>query len=392
MTNHTFSRDDGVSRRKRSTPIVVLGLEDEDLDAIESVLEGYTVLMASGLSMLRHLLLQQKPRMVITGVWIKDGHILEIMDVLSEECPAAVVALVVSSVDDDMVTQVQKTSDVLVLQRPLRRLELSAAVTYGVAMAEINEKCREQASHLEILEAENKEVSRLRSEFLSLISHELRTPLTEVQGYAELLGDLLESRNDGEPCEYARAILRGSNQLKSLIEDLMTLSKAEANALTLDATSFHARQLAGGEVATLLDEARERGFKTHVKIDEHAGMITADKRKLMKVLLNLLSNAVKFSPTGGQVGVEISDAGSAVLCKVWDTGKGIEQSRLREIFDAFRQEDSSDRRDRGGLGIGLSIVKHFVALHGGSLRVTSQPETGTTFSFLIPRGGTKRGA
>lgn len=390
MVRNTFSQDESVSGGARVAPIVVLGLEGEDLDVIESVLKGCTVLMASGLGMLRQLILQQNPLMVITGIWIKDGHILEIMDVLSETCPNAVVALVVSSVDQDMVAQVQKNSEVLVLQRPLRGLELSSAVAYGLAVSDIKERYAVQAKRLELLESENKDVSRLKSEFLSLISHELRTPLTEVQGYAELLDDLLRSHGDGEVCDYTKSILRGSDQLRTLIEDLMTLSKAEASALPLDLSSFPAYQLTEGEVAAFLDEARERGFMTHVRIDEHAGMLVGDKRKLTKVLLNLLSNAVKFSPTGGEVGVEISDAGSAVLCKVWDTGKGIKQARLREIFDAFRQEDSSDRRNRGGLGIGLSIVKHFVALHGGSLRVTSQPETGTTFSFLIPRSSSKR--
>jgi signal transduction histidine kinase len=390
MVRNTFSQNDSVSRGKRAMPVVVLGLEGEDLNIVESVLKGHTVIMVSGLGMLRQLVPQQRPHMVITGVWIKDGHILEIMDVLSETCPNAVVALVVSSVDEDMVAQVQKNSEVLVLQRPLRTLELSSAVAYGLEVSKIKERDAVQAKRLELIESENKNISRLKSEFLSLISHELRTPLTEVQGYAELLEDLLESRGGGEASGYAKAILRGSDQLKTLIEDLMTLSKAEANALPFDSTSFPACKLVEGEVAALLSEARERGFKTHVRIGERAGVLVGDKGKLMKVLLNLLSNAVKFSPAGGEVGVEISDAGSAVLCKVWDTGKGIRQARLREIFDAFRQEDSSDRRDRGGLGIGLSLVRHFVALHGGSLRVTSQPDSGTTFSFIIPRSSSKR--
>jgi signal transduction histidine kinase len=375
---------------ERLAPIVVLGLEGEDLDVIESVLTGYSVFVVSGMNMLRQLLLQHKPLMVISGIWIKDGHILEVMDILSEACPHAGVAVVVSSVDEDMVAQVQRSNDVLVFQRPLRSLELSAAVAYVVDVAELKERCANQSVRVEHLEAANEDVSRLKSEFLSLISHELRTPLTEVQGYAELLDDLLTGHSDREVLDYTKAILRGADQLKTLIEDLMTLSKAEANAISLDNTSFPAYQLVGDDVGAFLEEARELGYETHVRIDERAGILIADKTKLMKVLLNLLSNAVKFTPHGGKVGIEISDAGSAVLCKVWDTGKGIKQDRLREIFEAFRQEDSSDRRNRGGLGIGLSLVKHFVSLHGGSLRVTSQPETGTTFSFLIPRDGSKR--
>jgi signal transduction histidine kinase len=233
----------------------------------------------------------------------------------------------------------------------------------------------------------NEEATRLKSEFLSLISHELRTPLTEVIGYSELLA--AGNVRPEQTVEFAGHIVRSAAQLKCLIDDLVTLSKAEAGVLPMEVSTFPADHVLQGRVADMVKDAQGRGLTVETRVDARAGLLTGDSGKLSKVLQNLLSNAIKFSPPGGTVTIEISDAGSAVLFSVSDAGKGIPQERMRDLFLAFRQEDSSDRRQFGGLGIGLSIVKHFVGLHGGSVRVAGRPDRGTAFSFVIPRRQSK---
>jgi signal transduction histidine kinase len=297
--------------------------------------------------------------------------------------------VVVSSLEGDAGTLDFGSNHFLVLQRPLRRTELASAIHEAEHAYALRSRLAELEGAAESLKRESEEATRLKSEFLSLISHELRTPLTEVIGYSELLAG--GGSTGSQVTEFARNIVRSANQLKGLIDDLVTLSKAEAGVLPLELATFPVDQILEGKVGEMVREARDHGLTVQVIVAERVGLINADRGKLSKVLQNLLSNAVKFSPPGGTVVIEVSDAGPAVLFSVTDAGKGISAEKLRSLFLAFRQEDSSDRREFGGLGIGLSIVKRFVELHGGSVRVASRPDRGTAFSFVIPRRPAKSG-
>ncbi len=371
--------------RSHGTPhsVILVGLHEDDVDTATHVLGGYQVHSVTRLSQLREVLEDLSPSVVLSEVWIQDAYFVEVRELVAESSPGTPMILVVSSFEDDVRALDFASNLSLVLQKPLRRSELVAAVEHAVRLRTVNARMVELEESVARLQRQNEEASRLKSEFLSLVSHELRTPLTEVIGYSELLAT--GTSPPDKVVEFASHIVRSANQLRALIDDLLTLSKAEAGALPLEVSTFPAAAVLEGKVSSLAEEAKAQGFHVEVKVDERAGLITGDRAKLSKVLFNLLSNAVKFTPPGGTLSIEISDAGPAVLFSVSDTGKGISQEKLRDLFLAFRQEDSSDRRERGGLGIGLSIVKHFVELHGGSVRVSSRPERGTVFSFVIPR-------
>ncbi|MBN1425148.1 HAMP domain-containing histidine kinase [Candidatus Fermentibacteria bacterium] len=363
--------------------IVLLGLPDADVDTTHEVLRGHRVHAIGRVALLRELLNSIQPVAILSEIWVRDGHCVEVKDLLASMSPHTLMIVVASSLEDDLAALDLGSHRFLVLQRPLRRLELASIIEHAVDLHDMHVQLAEMRDAVKTLRGSSEEAIRLKSEFLSLISHELRTPLTEVIGYSELLA--AGGLDPEKTAEFARNIVRSSNQLKALIEDLMMLSKAEAGALPLELSMFPADHVLQGKVNDLLRDARTRGFAVSVNIDSRAGLLTGDSAKLSKALQNLLSNAVKFSPPGGVIDLEISDAGKAVLFSVADAGKGLSQEKLRDLFLAFRQEDSSDRRQHGGLGIGLSIVKHFVELHGGSVRVTSRPDRGTVFSFVIPR-------
>ncbi len=383
--------DLGMGEPKHSL-LVVLGLEAAEHALIADVAENCEIRHVNSILQLRELIKQEPIAAVLTEIWVRDGHVLEVHDLLKEMSPSTCLVIAASSLDEDMVDQVRRSGMPLVLQRPIRKMEFAAAIALVIGFCHARKELRSLQAVTQQMTTDIEEAARLKSEFLSLISHELRTPLTEVIGYAELLKEGAYANLHEYHQEYVDSILRSSNQLSSLIDDLMTLSKAEAHALEPKTSTFAVSRLVEGKVATLIREARTQGLKTEIRIDPAAGVIVADHEMLSKVLRALISNAIKFTPQGGTLGIEISNADSAVLFKVWDTGKGIAQERVRDIFRAFRQEDSSDRRQYGGLGLGLSIVKHLVALHGGNVRVTSRADQGTVFSFVIPRRGVAKGS
>lgn len=368
-----------MSTAELSPDVVLLGLQDEEVETARSVLQDFRVHAVGRLALLRGLVPTVQPSVLITEVWLRDAHCVEVKAFLEEASPKTQAILVVSAGDAEAAELGHQWF--MVLQRPLRRVELAWAVRQGSLTHGLLSRMADLEREVAVLKEREAEATRLKSEFLSLVSHELRTPLTEVIGYSELLA----SGASENAVQFGAQIARSANQLKGLIDDLLLLSKAEAGALPLEMTTFPVDSLVQGKVSEMLRDAQQRGYRVQVTVDPKIGVITADFGKLTKVLQNLISNAVKFSPPGGTIGVDVSGAGPAVLFSVSDTGKGIPQEKLRELFLAFRQEDSSDRRERGGLGIGLSLVKHFVELHGGSVRVASRPGQGTVFSFVVPR-------
>jgi len=369
---------------KQNNSIVLIGLDNDDSATFGMFIDSSKITNIRAMADLRALNLADIS-IVVSAVWASDSHVLEVSDIINQVAVPPSLIVVTSSLDEDMITQLDRSTSAFILQRPLRKMEVASTLRLAGELFSFRAELHSSRSAEEQLKFHSDQASRLKSEFLSLISHELRTPLTEVVGYAELLKDgsvgELGERND----EFVDSILRSSNKLGTLIDDLMTLSKAEAKTLEMKTTTFTPKQLLDGKVTAVLEDARSEGYQVEIRVDETVGLLKGDRAKLTKVLLSLLSNAIKFTPSGGRVGVEITNAGSAILFKVYDSGRGISQDKIRDLFHAFRQEDSSDQRQYGGLGIGLSLVKHFVELHGGNVRVTSRPNQGTVFSFVIPR-------
>jgi signal transduction histidine kinase len=226
--------------------------------------------------------------------------------------------------------------------------------------------------------------NRHKSEFLANVSHELRTPLNAIIGFSEVLGERMFGELNEKQAEYTEDILSSGRHLLSLINDILDLSKIEAGRMELEVTTFHLPDAIENALTLIRERASRHAIRLERVIDDRLGDFTGDERKVKQVLVNLLSNAVKFTPEGGQIRVEANLGDSAVIVSVTDTGIGIAPEDQETIFEEFRQVGTNYAQKREGTGLGLSLTKKFIELHGGKLWVESEVGKGSTFTFTLP--------
>jgi signal transduction histidine kinase len=239
---------------------------------------------------------------------------------------------------------------------------------------------REIADKSRLLEA----ASRHKSEFLANMSHELRTPLNAILGFSEVLAERMFGDVNEKQAEYLQDILSSGRHLLSLINDILDLSKVEAGRLELELGRFHLPTALDNVLTLVRGRATRHGITLSQTVDERLGDIVADERKVKQILVNLLSNAVKFTPEGGRVGLTATPADGVLTIAVTDTGVGIAPEDQAAIFEEFRQVGLDDARRQEGTGLGLTLAKKFVELHGGRIWVQSRVGQGSTFSFTLP--------
>jgi signal transduction histidine kinase len=227
--------------------------------------------------------------------------------------------------------------------------------------------------------------SRHKSEFLANMSHELRTPLNAVIGFSEVLLQRMFGELNAKQDEYLKDIYASGQHLLSLINDILDLSKIEAGRMELAPARFHLPSALENAVTLVKERAARHGIALQVDVDPQLGELVGDERKVKQVLLNLLSNAVKFTPEGGRIALKASQEDGTVKIAVTDTGIGIAPEDQGAIFEEFRQV-GSDERKREGTGLGLTLAKKFVELHGGRIWVESTVGQGSTFTFTLPLG------
>ncbi|HWO43477.1 MAG TPA: GAF domain-containing protein [Candidatus Eisenbacteria bacterium] len=230
------------------------------------------------------------------------------------------------------------------------------------------------------LEAAN----RHKSEFLANVSHELRTPLNAIIGFSEVLLEKLFGELNVKQNEYVGDILSSGRHLLSLINDILDLSKIEAGRMDLEMTTFDLPAAIENALLLVRERASRNGIKLDRIIDGRVGDFRGDERKIKQILVNLLSNAVKFTPEGGQVKVEAAAGDRSVIISVTDTGIGIARQDHEAIFEEFRQVGTNYAQKREGTGLGLTLTKKFVEMHGGKIWVESEPGKGSTFTFTLP--------
>jgi GAF domain-containing protein/anti-sigma regulatory factor (Ser/Thr protein kinase) len=226
--------------------------------------------------------------------------------------------------------------------------------------------------------------NRHKSEFLANMSHELRTPLTAIIGFSEVLSDKIFGELNDKQDEYMGDIVSSGRHLLSLINDILDLSKVEAGRMDLDCSKFDVPMAIENALILIRERATRHGIKVAHQIDERMGEIVGDERKFKQVLLNLLSNAVKFTPEGGRIDVDAALTNESVEISVSDTGCGIAPENQETIFEEFRQVGTDAAKKREGTGLGLTLTKKFVELHGGTIRVESVIGKGSTFTFTLP--------
>jgi signal transduction histidine kinase len=224
-----------------------------------------------------------------------------------------------------------------------------------------------------------------KSAFLANMSHELRTPLNAVIGFSEMLAEKVFGELNEKQDEYVADIHNSGKHLLSLINDILDLSKIEAGRLELAVSSFPFAEVIEGALVMTRERAFARGVEQVREIAPDLGEIEADERKVKQVLVNLLSNAVKFTDPGGTVTLRARRLEDGFELAVADTGVGIAPEEQPLVFDEFRQAGSDHERRAEGTGLGLALVKRLVELHGGSIRLESEPGRGSCFTFTLPR-------
>ena len=231
--------------------------------------------------------------------------------------------------------------------------------------------------------AQAEEASRAKDEFLGTVSHELRNPLNSVLMWARALGG-----GDPNPDRLKRgleAIERGARSQAEMIEDLIDTARIESGKLRLDVRPIEVVPLIEAAIETVLPAAESKQIRIQSVLHPNTGRVAGDAQRLQQVFWNLLSNAVKFTPKGGRIQVQLERINSHIEVSVSDTGRGIDSAELPRIFERFWQADSATRREYRGLGLGLSIARNILELHGGSIGATSEGiDKGATFRVRLP--------
>ena len=235
------------------------------------------------------------------------------------------------------------------------------------------------------------EANRIKDEFLATLSHELRTPLTAILGWASMLA--AGGLNPHEAARAVAAIERNARAQRQIVEDVLDVSRIITGKLRLEMRPVELKALVQDAVESVRPAAEAKGVYLSTLLAPDTGEVTGDSDRLQQVMWNLLSNAVKFTPAGGRVEVELRREGARTALRVGDTGEGIAPEFLPHVFDRFRQADMGTTRQHGGLGLGLSIVRHLVELHGGEVTAESRGRGhGSTFTLRLPLRPAPRGS
>jgi PAS domain S-box-containing protein len=227
------------------------------------------------------------------------------------------------------------------------------------------------------------ESSRLKDEFLASLSHELRTPLNAVLGYARMLRTGLIGADKRDKA--IETIERNATSLTQIVEDVLDISRIISGKIRLNVQSVDFPQVLQNAIDAVTPAADARGVRLEAVLDPQASPVSGDPERLQQVFWNLLSNAVKFTGRGGRVQIRLARINSHIEASVADTGIGIPPEFLPHVFERFRQADASTTRERGGLGLGLSISRQLAELHGGTIQAASAgPGQGSTFIVKLP--------
>jgi PAS domain S-box-containing protein len=267
---------------------------------------------------------------------------------------------------------------------------IAAQAAVAIDNARLYEAARHSAEERKVLleserlaRAEAERTSQMKDEFLATLSHELRTPLSAILGWAQVL-----RRGSRDPSDLQRGlqtIERNARAQAQLIEDLLDMSRITSGKVLLDMQNVAPAPFIDAAIDTVRPAADAKNIRIEKIYAPDVGTIAGDPARLQQVIWNLLANAIKFTPGGGAVTIELAQAAGQVVITVRDTGAGIRPEFITHVFERFRQADASTTRRHGGLGLGLSIVKHLIEQHGGTVRADSPGEgQGASFTIELP--------
>lgn len=276
--------------------------------------------------------------------------------------------------------------------------DVAARVWPWLEQARARAALRESEARLQVLYEQEQtarqqaeEASRLKDDFLATVSHELRTPLTSILGYSQLLR--MRKYDEAYTARTIEKIVRSAQSQAQIIEDLLDVSRIVTGKLRIESNEIEMVSVIHAAIDVVRPALEAKAVRLETALDSSVGPVLGDTNRLQQVVANLLSNAVKFTPTGGAVRVVWQREQNIAHLSVSDTGQGISAEFLPFVFDRFRQAESASNRRNGGLGLGLSIVRHLVEMHGGTVHVASPGiGHGATFTVQLPLAPDRNGA
>jgi signal transduction histidine kinase len=256
---------------------------------------------------------------------------------------------------------------------------------------ELEQRIQERTAELQNALKKLNELNQIKSNFIANISHELRTPLTHIKGYLDLLADGSLGPLTSDQAEALEVLNRSENRLEKIIDDLIKFTMAARGELAIDSHDFQLTQLIYHTSSKLDNRLKNKHLSLYITITDDLPPVNADEEKIGWVLIQLLENAIKFTDPGGSIEIKARKDGEMVKTSIRDTGIGIPEDHIPEIFFPFHQLDNSTTRRYPGTGLGLSLVSRILDAHGLNLVVKSKPGEGSIFEFSLPAGNINHG-
>jgi signal transduction histidine kinase len=289
--------------------------------------------------------------------------------------------------------RVELLGEVLINKKFISRTLLDQAITEQIlqlrnALQEANRTLEQRVIQrtMELQSALNKlsELDRLKSNFISNISHELRTPLTHIKGYQELLLAGAMGPLNPEQENTINIIKNSSERLERLIEDLISFSLIAKGEITLTKAPVNIGFLVNNVVNHNLPKAKDKNISLNVTIPDNLPIAQVDEQKFSWVIMQLLDNSLKFTPDYGKIDITLLEKDNGIQISVEDSGIGISQENIGEIFEPFHQVDGKSTRRYGGTGLGLTLVRQIIEAHNSHIMVSSEVGKFTKFEFILP--------
>jgi PAS domain S-box-containing protein len=229
-----------------------------------------------------------------------------------------------------------------------------------------------------------KRLYKIQLNFLNATSHELRTPMSAIKGYVELMLKKELGEITYEQQKALNVVLRNTDRLNHLIEDILDVSRLESGTLKFKAESTNLQEMINESVETMQSSANLKNIKINMDISDDLPGLIIDQSRIRQVIINILNNAIKFSPDGSVINMRVKKQKEDVLFEIQDSGRGISEYHREKIFDAFYQVKSGMDRNFGGVGLGLAIARGIILSHGGKISVKSEVKKGSIFRFTLP--------
>ena len=246
------------------------------------------------------------------------------------------------------------------------------------------EKLRRSQTKIEQQNIQLKKADRIKTDFLNVTSHELRTPMSSIKGYTQMISKQILGQINDEQKKALDVILRNTNRLDTLIQDILDVSRLESGTMKFVVVQTDVKNMILETIEIMRPYAIRKEMNITTEFEENLPELNVDKERIKQVLINIINNAIKFSANGSAIHILTKRKDEDIVFEIQDFGRGIPRNELKKVFDIFYQVDSGEDRKYGGVGLGLAISRGIILAHGGKIWVKSKMNEGSTFSFTLP--------